>query len=496
MLYEPVIGLEVHAELLTRSKMFCSCAVIEGGMGVEPNTHVCPVCLALPGALPVINEQAIAYTILTGLALNCEIGPFNLFARKNYFYPDLPKGYQISQYEYPLCRNGWLEIETAAGAKRIGITRVHQEEDTGKLAHVGELSLIDYNRAGVPLMEIVSEPDMRSVDEVRAYAEKLRHILRYLGVNSGDMEKGVIRFEANVSIRPAGDEKLYTRTEIKNLNSFRALTQAVDYEIARQTAVVQAGGAVEQETLGWDEARAQTYLQRSKESAHDYRYFPEPDLPPLEISPEQVRAIRAQLPELPDAKRDRFMREYGLSHYQAMLLTEERAIADYFEACASKWKTSSEKCKAVANWITGELFRLMKEEAEVEVEDKVKVEVKVEDKIKPEHLVELVILVETGVINLNTARLVFEAMYATGRPPRSIVEEKGLAQISDTQALRRIVEQVLADNPKEAADYAAGKEAVLKWLMGQVMKATRGKANPQMAQEILLAALQKRAGQI
>ncbi len=482
MKYEPVIGLEVHAELLTRSKMFCSCAVIEGGPGAAPNTCVCPVCMALPGALPVLNEQAITYTILTGLALHCEISPFNIFARKNYFYPDLPKGYQISQYEYPLCKNGWLEIETAAGPKRIGITRIHLEEDAGKLTHAGDISLIDLNRAGVPLMEIVSEPDLRSVQEVKAYAEKLRHILRYLGVNSGDMEKGVIRFEANVSIRPIGDPRLHTRTEIKNLNSFRALTRSVEYELARQIALVEAGGAVEQATLGWNEEREQTCLQRSKESAHDYRYFPEPDLLPLEITPAQVEAIRAMLPELPDARRERLMQQYGLNRYQATLLTDERAVADYFEACARQPSVVSSQWPVIAHWMTGELFRLMKESGQ----DLAQI------KVAPESIVELIGLVEAGTINLNTARMIFEEMFTTGRPPRAIVEEKGLAQISDTAALQAVVEHVLDNHPKEVKQYLAGKETILQWLMGQVMKATRGKANPKIVQDMLKAALEKR----
>jgi aspartyl-tRNA(Asn)/glutamyl-tRNA(Gln) amidotransferase subunit B len=480
MNYEPVIGLEIHAELLTHSKMFCSCAVVEGGMGAEPNTHVCPVCMALPGALPVINEQAITYTILTGLALNCQINPFNIFARKNYFYPDLPKGYQISQYEYPLCKLGWLEIETEAGPKKIGITRVHQEEDTGKLTHTGALSLVDLNRAGVPLMEIVSEPDMRSVEEARAYAEKIRHILRYLGVNSGDMEKGVIRFEANVSIRPAGSDRLYTRTEIKNLNSFRALVRAMECEIARQVATVQAGGTVEQETLGWSEEREQIYVQRSKESAHDYRYFPEPDLPPLEISLQRVEALRARLPELPDARRERFAQTYGLSRYQAALLTEERAVADYFESCAAKRPAAG--FAALANWMCGDLFRLMKESSQ-EIG---------QVKIAPVGLLELVDLVESGTINLNTARSVFEEAFASGRSPRAIVEEKGLAQLSDASTLEALVKQVLDDNPGPVEQYLAGKEGLANWLVGQVMKATRGQANPQIVRDLLKTALNQR----
>ncbi len=481
-IWEPVIGLEVHAELLTKSKMFCPCAVIEDYAAAQPNTHVCPVCMALPGSLPVINARAVEYTIKTGLALNCTIGEFNIFARKNYFYPDLPKGYQISQYEYPLCKQGWLEIEVGEATKRIGITRVHLEEDTGKLTHVGDVSLVDLNRAGVPLMEIVSEPDMRSVDEVKAYATKLRAILRYLGVSSGDMEKGAVRFEANVSIRPKGASELFTRTEIKNLNSFRALVRATEYEIARQIRVVESGSAVVQETLGWNETRGETYAQRGKEHAHDYRYFPEPDLLPLEISREEVERLRATLPELPDAKRDRFMADYGLSRYDATLLTAERAVADYFEACASSVKRQTTYFKAISNWMTGELFRLMNE-TDTPIE-RVKVE--------PGHLVALIEMVNVGQVNQNTAKLVLAEMYATGEPPAILIERKGLAQISDASALMSIVERVLDENPKQVTDYLGGKEPIFKWLLGQVMKATRGQANPQVATEALKVALERK----
>jgi len=480
--WEPVIGLEVHAELLTRSKMFCSCAVIEDYASAQPNTHVCPVCMALPGSLPVINARAVEYTIRTGLALGCAIGEFNIFARKNYFYPDLPKGYQISQYEYPLCKQGWLEIELGETTKRIGITRVHLEEDTGKLTHVGQASLIDFNRAGVPLMEIVSEPDMRSVDEVKAYATRLRAILRYIGVSSGDMEKGAMRFEANVSIRLQGSTELNTRTEIKNLNSFRALVRATEYEIARQIRVVESGGAVEQETLGWNETRGETYLQRGKEHAHDYRYFPEPDLLPLEVSRQEVERLRATLPELPDAKRDRFVAQYGLSRYDATLLTAERAVGEYFEACVSNLESQISNFKVVANWMTGELFRLMNETG-TDIE---------QVKVKPADLVALVEMVGGGQVNQNTAKLVFADMFATGEPPASIVERSGLVQISDTSVLTAVVEGVLDENPKQVAEYLGGKEQLFKWLLGQVMKATRGQANPQAAQAALKVAVERR----
>jgi aspartyl-tRNA(Asn)/glutamyl-tRNA(Gln) amidotransferase subunit B len=479
--WEPVIGLEVHAELLTRSKMFCSCAVIQDYASAQPNTHVCPVCMALPGSLPVINARAVEHTIKTGLALGCAIGEFSIFARKNYFYPDLPKGYQISQYEHPLCRQGWLEIQVgeSRSAKRVGVTRVHLEEDTAKLTHAGEASLVDLNRAGVPLMEVVSEPDMRSVDEVKAYATQLRAILRYIGVSSGDMEKGAMRFEANISIRPAGSSELFTRTEIKNLNSFRALVRATEYEIARQIRVVESGDQVVQETMGWNETRGETFSQRGKEHAHDYRYFPEPDLPPLEISREEVERIRATLPELPDARRDRCMAQYGLSQYDASLLTAEQAVADYFEACV---KSPNANPKSAANWMTGELFRQMNETgADIE-----------QVKIKPGDLVALVALVGAGKVSQNTAKAVFEEMYATGQPPAAIIERKGLAQISDASELAAIVERVLDENPKPLSEYLGGKEPLFKWLLGQVMKATRGQANPQVAQEVLQSALDRR----
>jgi aspartyl-tRNA(Asn)/glutamyl-tRNA(Gln) amidotransferase subunit B len=480
--WEPVIGLEVHAELLTRSKMFCSCAVIEDYAAAQPNTHVCPVCMALPGSLPVINARAVELVVKTGLALGCTIGEFNIFARKNYFYPDLPKGYQISQYDYPLCYKGWLDVEIGEATKRIGITRVHLEEDTGKLTHVGEASLVDLNRAGVPLMEIVSEPDLRSVDQVKAYATKLRTILRYLGVSSGDMEKGVMRFEANISIRPAGSSVLNTRTEIKNLNSFRALVRATEYEIARQIRVVESGGQVEQETLGWSEVRGETYSQRGKEHAHDYRYFPEPDLLPLEISRQEVERIRAMLPELPDAKLERFVAQYGLSRYDARLLTAERAVADYYEVCASNLKSQISNLKVIANWMTGELFRLMNESG-VEIE---------QVKIRPDDLVALIELVGAGQVNQNTAKVVLGEMFATGQSPAAIVERRGLAQISDAGALASIVERVLDENPKQLDEYLGGKEQIGKWLLGQVMRATHGRANPQAAQEALKAAVERR----
>jgi len=475
--YEAIIGMEVHAQLLTKSKMFCRCSA--DYVAADPNTHVCPVCLGMPGVLPVINQKAVEYTIMTALALNCRIPEFSKFDRKNYFYPDLPKGYQISQYDLPLSRDGWLEIEVDGQTRRIGIERVHLEEDTAKLVHVDGHSLIDFNRAGVPLMEIVSQPDIRTPEEARQYLTKLRTILRYLGVNSGNMEEGAMRCEANISVRPKGATEFGTKVEVKNLNSFHSVKLALEYEIERQTRILEAGGHIEQVTMGWDEARGVTVVQRTKEYAHDYRYFPEPDLPPLVLSREWVEGVRARLPELPDAKRARFMEQYGLSRYDASVLTVERPVADYFEACVHALPPSlrgkEEAAKTVANWITGELFRLLKA-ADIEIEA---------IKVTPKALAELLDLVEKGTISISMAKDVFGEMFQTGRSPSQIVQEKGLAQISDVEELSRIVEQVIAENPGPVAEYLGGKEPVLRFLIGQVMKATRGKANPHLVNELL-----------
>ncbi len=479
MEYEALIGLEVHAQIHTRSKMFCACPVMEDTGDLPPNTYVCPVCTAMPGTLPVINRRAVELTLMTGLALNCEIPPVTFFARKSYFYPDLPKGYQISQHHLPLAVNGYLDVRVDGQTRRIRINNVHLEEDTGKLYHVGNVTLVDFNRAGVPLIEIVTEPDMRSAEEVRAYAEQLREILVYLGVNSGDMEKGVMRFEASVSVRPVGSDVLNPRHEIKNLNSFRALYRAVAYEIAHQIEVLQNGGRVVQQTMGWDEGRGVTYVQRSKEYAEDYRYFPEPDLPPLEVNREWLEELRRQLPELPAVRRERFIREYGLGAYEADLLVADRAVADYYEAAVRLGKVGP---KTIANWITVDLFRVMKETGRGLAELP----------LSPQALVDLIALVEGGVINLNTGREVLDEMTATGREARAIVEEKGLAQISDEEALLQVIEQVLDENPTQVAQYLGGKEQVAGWLMGQVMKATQGKANPQRVRPLLVEALEAR----
>lgn len=467
--YEAVIGIEAHVQLQTRSKMFCACNA--SVFGEPPNSHVCPVCLGIPGALPTVNRRAVEFAITTGLALNCQIAEFSVFARKNYHYPDLPKGYQISQYELPLCRDGWIDVEADGRIHRIGIARAHLEEDTGRLFHLRDTSLVDYNRSGVPLLEIVTGPDVRSAEEARQYLTRLRTILRYLGASSGDMEKGAMRCEANVSLRPAGSETLGVKVEVKNLNSIRSVKRALEYEILRQAQILDAGGAVAQVTMGWDEGRGVTVVQRSKEYADDYRYFPEPDLPPLAVSREWVADVRARLPELPEAKRNRFMRDYGLSGYDADTLTSDRAVADYFEACVAVYP----RAKTVTNWIVGDLFRLMKE-ANTDVEAV---------RIAPRALAGLLALVEKKTIGVSTARGVFGVMFYTGRSAEEIVRDQGLAQIADEAALAEVVIQVLADNPGPVRQYLGGKETVLQFLVGQVMRATRGEADPQVVKRLL-----------
>ena len=481
--YEAVIGLEVHAQIHTRSKMFCSCPVAEDTGDLPPNTYVCPVCLALPGALPVVNRRAVEVGILTGLALHCTINPVNVFSRKSYFYPDLPKGYQISQYDLPLAVNGYLEIEVNGERRRIDITRAHLEEDTGKLYHQDDGSaLVDFNRAGVPLLEIVSEPDMRTVDEVRAYATTLHDALVYLGVNSGDMEKGVMRFEANVSIRPKGSDVLKTRVEIKNLNSFRALTRSVEYEIARQIEVVEAGGAVVQQTMGWDDARGETYPQRSKEHAHDYRYFPEPDIPPLEIDPAWIASLQAQVPELPQAKKRRLVADYRIRPYDAELLVNDQAVAAYFETAAQAGRGLDVEPQEVANWITSELFRLLKESG-VPIHA---------CHVTPESLIALLFLQHKGALSATAAKTVLGEVFVAGESPEAVVKRLGLAQISDTEALTAMVAEVIEANPVPVQQYLDGKTGLLSWLVGQVMRASKGKANPQEVRKLLEQTLEQK----
>jgi aspartyl-tRNA(Asn)/glutamyl-tRNA(Gln) amidotransferase subunit B len=474
--YEVTIGLEIHAQILTDSKMFCGCSADYAN--AEPNTHVCPVCLGLPGALPVANRQAIERAALTGLALNCRIQSDNLISRKNYFYPDLPSSYQRTQYDDPLCVGGWVEIEADGATKRIGITRVHIEEDTGKSTHLpDDSSLVDFNRAGVPLMEIVSEPDIASPEEARRYFQKLRQILIWIGVNTGDMELGALRCDANVSVRPRGQQQYGAKVEIKNMNSFRAVERALAYEIERQIAALNAGETIQQTTRGWDEARGKTVAQRSKEFAEDYRYFPDPDIPPFQIAPEWVATLRGALPELPAERRARFMAEYELSAYDAETLTADRGRADYYERAVTAARAAGASPKDVANWCAGELFRLLNETGEDLAN--------VETRFRPEYIGEVHDLLTKGTITRTTAKEVFEASFRSGQPPGQIVAERGLAQIGAGEALAALAREVVAANPKAVTEYRSGKATAIKFLVGQVMKATKGQANPQAAQSAL-----------
>jgi aspartyl-tRNA(Asn)/glutamyl-tRNA(Gln) amidotransferase subunit B len=474
--YEAVIGLEVHAQLLTRSKMFCGCGTAY--FDAPPNSNTCPVCLGLPGTLPVINREAVEKTVLTALALDCEIPPFTKFDRKNYFYPDLPKGYQISQYDLPLSRNGVLRFSLDGAEVRCGITRVHLEEDTGTLKHAGDLiheaqsSLVDLNRAGVPLMEIVGEPDLRSADEAREYVVRLRQVLMYIGVNDGSLERGSLRCDANVSLRRVGASEYGTKVEIKNMNSFRAVHRALEYEIARQLEVLQAGGTLVQETRGWIETEGRTVSQRSKEQAHDYRYFPEPDLPPLELDRAYVERVRARLRELPDARQRRFESQYDLSAYDAAQLTASREDSDAYEALVGGGGVSA---KTAANWVTGEVARLANAHH-----------------LALQHsglgvagLRALLIMVEAGAINGTTAKELLDELFVAGGDPEALVRERGLGQVSDEAALAAIVDEVIAANPKAVADFQGGKEQALGSLVGQVMKATRGRADAKLVNKLL-----------
>jgi aspartyl-tRNA(Asn)/glutamyl-tRNA(Gln) amidotransferase subunit B len=497
MKYEPVIGLEIHGELLTNSKMFCSCSA-DYGSAPEPNTNICPTCTGLPGAMPVVNKKATELAALVGLALNCSINKHNTFARKNYYYPDLPKGYQISQYELPIAEKGWIDVNpsplptTPKGEEnapllpageglemRVRVRRVHIEEDTAKLSHEKNYALVDFNRAGVPLLEIVSEPDMRAVEAALDYATKVRAILRYLGVNSGDMEKGVLRFEANISVRPVGSDEFRTRTEIKNLNSFRALTRASAYEIERQIKVYESGGTVVQETLGWDDVRGVTVSQRGKEEAHDYRYFPDPDLPPLQLSDAWIQAIRTQLPELPEAKTARFITDFNLTPSDARFLTSDLALANYFESVVAKAKSPA---KTVHSWLAGELMRYINDSG-VDIKDLT---------LDPAAFAQLIDMVTDKTIGGNAGKTVLTELFKNGGDPAQIVKEKNLLQLTDVNAIQEIVTKILNDNPKEVDEYNAGKEALFQWFMGQVARATKGKADPNVAKELILKALEER----
>jgi aspartyl-tRNA(Asn)/glutamyl-tRNA(Gln) amidotransferase subunit B len=475
MVYEIVIGLEVHVQLLTRSKMFCRCSTDYAS--TPPNSHVCPVCLAMPGVLPVINEKAIEYTVMTALALNCTIPEYTKFDRKNYFYPDLMKGYQISQYDTPIGKGGWLTIGSNGSKKRVNITRVHLEEDAAKLLHRGDYSLIDVNRSGVPLMEVVSEPEISSPEEARDYLIRLHNILRYLGVSTANMEEGSFRCDANISIRPVASKEFLPKTEVKNMNSFKAIYQALKYEAGRQGKVLEEGGELVQETRGWIDETGTTVTQRTKEYVEDYRYFPEPDLPPLVLDRSWIEEIRARLPELPEARRDRFMTQYGLSLYDANILTGSRAMADYFEDCVKL--AGPGKAKIVSNWLLGDFSRLLNA-TNTGIESA---------RISPKHLADMLVLVDNGVVSGPTAKAVLEEMFQTGKGAGDIIREKKLSQISDASEIKEVVKQVMTDNAGAVADYASGKQQALTFLVGQVMKATRGRANPGVVRDIIMQEL-------
>ncbi|HXV81941.1 MAG TPA: Asp-tRNA(Asn)/Glu-tRNA(Gln) amidotransferase subunit GatB [Candidatus Binatia bacterium] len=481
MRYETVIGLEVHAQLLTQSKIFCGCST---KFGQAPNHSACPICMGFPGVLPVLNKKAVEYAIRAGLATHCEITRSSFLARKNYFYPDLPKGYQISQYEIPICANGYIDVATNETAKRIRLTRIHMEEDAGKNIHDlrSEESLVDLNRAGVPLLEIVSEPDIRSSREAGDYLRALRAILQYLEICDGNMEEGSFRCDANVSVRPQGTNRLGTKVELKNLNSFKAVEKAIEFESQRHIETLSQGGSIVQETRLWDPDRQETRSMRTKEFAHDYRYFPDPDLLPVVVDEQWIDAIRASLPELPFVRRARLASQYEISAYDAELLTNRKDIADYFEATLSIHNNP----KAMANWITGDLFRLLKER---KLDEKLYI---TEWPVQAENLAALVALVDRGQISGKIAKTVFDEMSDSGRSPQEIVAEKNLAQVSDSEQIEKTIDQILASHPEQVADYQTGNQKVFGFLVGQIMKATQGRANPQKANEILKRKLTER----
>ncbi|MEI8133135.1 MAG: Asp-tRNA(Asn)/Glu-tRNA(Gln) amidotransferase subunit GatB [Leptolinea sp.] len=476
MQYETVIGLEVHAEMATQTKMFCSCRVVDSTQAA-PNTAVCPVCAGMPGVLPVVNQQAVEYAIRVGLALGCCINHASLFDRKNYFYPDLPKGYQISQYEHPLASDGQLAIDTSQGEKIIRIRRAHLEEDTGKLTHVvtetGNYSLVDLNRSGISLLEIVTEPDMRSVEEARAYTTSLRAILRALCVNSGDMEKGVIRFEANVSVREAGTDVLNNRVEIKNLNSFRAMERSLTYEIARQITVMESGGTVTQETMGWDEPNGVTFSQRSKEDAHDYRYFPEPDLPPLVVEPDWVHRVQSTLPELPRARANRYVTDYSVTLADANLLATDITVAEFFEKTAAA--APDVPSKTISAWILGEVAAYLNRTGETYEMLR----------ITPKSLADLLVRLNNGEVNAATTKSILVTLLEKGGTAAELIKAGGLQQTSDRDLIASLVARALQENPGEVESYRNGKENVANWFFGQVMRLADGKANPLVVREEL-----------
>jgi aspartyl-tRNA(Asn)/glutamyl-tRNA(Gln) amidotransferase subunit B len=472
--YETVIGLEVHVELHTKTKIFCGCST---SFGAPPNTHTCPVCLGHPGVLPVLNRQAVEYAMKAAMALNCTIATDAKFDRKNYFYPDSPKAYQISQYDQPIGQNGWIDIEVNGETKRIGITRVHLEEDAGKLTHVdgGMASLVDFNRVGTPLIEIVSEPDIRSPEEARLYLEKLRAIMLYCDVSDVKMEEGSMRCDANISLRPYGQEKFGTRAELKNMNSFRSVQRGLEYEQWRQADILDSGGEVVQETRRYDDESGKTFSMRGKEESHDYRYFPDPDLVRLYIDDEWKARVRASIPELPDSRKARYVQEYGLPSYDAEVITASKQLADFFEDSLNYTKDA----KAVSNWIMGDLLGYLNannlEFSQV--------------KVTGQGLGEMIGLIEKGTISGKIAKTVFKEMLETGKAPQTIVEEKGLVQINDEGAIKAVVEKVVANNPQSVADFKAGKEKAIGFLVGQVMRETKGKANPGLVNKLIVDAI-------
>ncbi len=474
MNYEAVIGLEIHSELKTNTKIFCGCAT---KFGAEQNTQVCPVCLGLPGVLPVLNRRVVEFAIKAGLALNCTINKYSKFDRKNYYYPDLPKNFQTSQYDLPIAEHGYVDIETANGTKRIRILRIHMEEDAGKLVHSGATitdsltSNVDYNRTGVPLIEIVSEPDMSTPEEARAYMEKIKSILEYIDVSNCRMEEGNLRADLNISLRPVGQKTLGTKAEMKNINSFKAIEDALSYEIERQEEILEDGGHIVQETRTWDPERGVTKSMRSKEEAHDYRYMPEPDLVPIVTTEEEIEAYRKGLPELPDARRERYMEEFGLSAYDAGILTAARSMAEYFEACLA----DGADAKGAANWIMGDLAKNLNAEGKT-IE---------ESPVEAQRLAQMLKLIEKGTISSKIAKKVFAEMWTSSDAPEKIVEDKGLVQITDTKAIEAIVDAVIAANPKPVADYKSGNKKAVGALVGQVMKQSKGKANPQLVNQLL-----------
>ncbi len=471
MEYEVVIGLEVHAELSTKTKIYCGCSTEFGG---DPNTHCCPVCTGMPGALPVLNEKVVEYAVRAGLATNCEIARESKQDRKNYYYPDTPRAYQISQYDLPLCAHGHVEIAVGNTEKEVGITRIHIEDDAGKLVHDGYTggTLVDFNRAGVPLIEIVSEPDMRSAEEAVAYVEKLKGILEYIGVSDCKMQEGSLRADVNLSLRPVGSEKFGTRTETKNLNSFRAIARAIEFEIARQKEILDAGGIVYQETRRWDDETGEGYATRNKEEAHDYRYFPEPDLMPIRLSEEYIQDIKNSLPELPESRKNRYVNEIGLPEYDADIITSSKYLSDFFEAATDICKNA----KAVSNWIMTDIIRIAKEKG-IEYN---------ELPFSAENLSRLIMLIDKGIISSAIAKKVFNEMAESGENPEIIVKEKGLIQISDEGAIKEVVDKIIAANPQSVADYKAGKDRALGFLVGQCMKEMKGKGNPQILNKLIL----------